>query len=140
MFSDSHFNEAEDRFGCVIREGKETVNIFPSRTSQRATNSKLKFRNFVDYQWDYDYGNGRLLATHYTGKYIAYVVKVSGVGAVRVVDLETNERGLMKGHRGLIKDLEFMHKVDQLILGYVDDVGSVFVHKINKDPKSNKLT
>ncbi|CAG7673158.1 unnamed protein product [Allacma fusca] len=134
-----HFNEAEDRVGFVIREGKEVVNIFPSRSGQRAQSSKLKFRNFVDYQWDYDHGNGRLISTHYSGKFIAYVVKVSGVGAIRVIDLETNERGLMKGHKGLIKDLEFMHKADQLILGYVDDVGSVFVHKINKDPKSNQL-
>lgn len=90
----------------------------------------MKLTNIVDYSWDAQFGIGRLTAAHYSGKYIAYCVKVGGAGAVRVVDLDTKDRVLMRGNRGLIRDVEFMHKVDELVLGFIDEYGSFYIYRI----------
>lgn len=67
------------------------------------------------------------------------VGKVSGSGGIRIVDIETNDRILIKGSRGMIKDLEFMYKVDDLIIGFVDDYGTVYIYKITKEIKSGLM-
>ena len=64
---------------------------------------------------------------------------VVNVGAVRVVDLATQDRVLMKGSRGLIKDVEFMHKADDMVLGFIDEYGTFYVYKIIKDLKTDKM-
>lgn len=61
------------------------------------------------------------------------------VGAVRVVDLQTNERILLKGGKGLIRDVEFVHKLDVLIVGFIDEYGTFYIYKVTKDVKTNLL-
>jgi hypothetical protein len=60
-------------------------------------------------------------------------------GAVRVIDMETKERVLMKGDKGLIRDVDFAHKVDTILVGFIDEYGSFYVHKVNKSLQTNKL-
>ncbi len=64
---------------------------------------------------------------------------MASVGAVRVYDLETQDRILMKGNKGLIKDVEFMHKAEDLILGFIDEYGSFYIYRIDKDAKTGKM-
>lgn len=37
--------------------------------------SKVKLRNIVDYKWELKNYNGRLIAVHMEGKYVAYAIK-----------------------------------------------------------------
>jgi len=120
----------------VFGEEAETVNIITSPANQKmGTSSKVKLTNVVDYSWDAQFGIGRITASHYTQKYIAYCVKVGGIGAVRVVDLETKDRVLMRGNRGLIRDVEFMHKADEILLGFIDEYGSFYIYRLERTPK-----
>jgi len=65
---------------------------------------------------------------------------VANVGAVRVIDMDTKERVLMKGDKGLIKDVDFIHKLEEIIVGFIDEYGTFYINKIVKELKTGKLT
>lgn len=65
---------------------------------------------------------------------------MQNIGAVRIMDLETKERCLMKVDKGVVMDVEFMHKADEVYLGFVDEFGTFYINKINKDIQTGKLS
>lgn len=64
---------------------------------------------------------------------------MGAIGAVRVIDLDTKERVLMKAQKGLVKDVEFMHKPSELYVGFIDEYGTFYINKVSKDKNSNAL-
>lgn len=46
----------------------------------------------------------------------------------------------MKGDKGLIKDVDFLHKLDDVILAFIDEYGTFYINKIIKELKTGKLT
>lgn len=51
-------------------------------------------------------------------------------GMVRVANLETNQRALIKEMNGLVKDISFALIPQQIVLACVDEEGSLFVYNI----------
>ena len=60
-------------------------------------------------------------------------------GMVRVVQKKTDQRVLLKGMKGIVKDLAFAHCLDQIILGIVDEFGNLFVFRIHENSNSDEL-
>ena len=73
--------------------------------------SKLQTSNIVNYGWDFQYCHGQLVAVHKSGSYFAYGLVSPGksTGMVRVVQKKTDQRVLIKGMKGKVKDLAFAH-------------------------------
>jgi len=69
------FNEANGRDGFAMRPGVAHIDVFPSAPEQMSESSPFQFSTVVDYQWETQYTYGKLIATHTTSKFIAYVVK-----------------------------------------------------------------
>lgn len=134
------FNEANGNEGFLIREGSSVVKIHPSNEHQLSEQSKFRLKVVVDYGWEAQYLPGRLLATHVGNKFVAYILKVNNIGAVRIMDLDTKERCLMKVDKGAVMDVEFMHKGEEVYIGFVDEFGTFYINKINKDQQSGKLS
>ena len=59
------------------------------------------------------------------------------MGIVRVVNRVTEERLLVKGMRGPVRDLGFAHHAAEVIVGCVDSLGNLFVHRVTE--QSNGL-
>ena len=51
---------------------------------------------------------------------------------VRIINMRTNERALLKGFSGRVTDIAFAHLPD-LILGAVDEMGNMFIYDIQND-------
>ncbi|XP_021955126.1 enhancer of mRNA-decapping protein 4 isoform X2 [Folsomia candida] len=136
---DVQFDEASGKDGFAIHSDIKQVRVHPSH-ELAGDSSPFHFNTIVDYTWETQYSHGRLIATHISSLFIAYVVKVSNAGAVRVIDMESKERVLMKGDKGLIKDVDFLHKLDDVILAFIDEYGTFYINKIIKELKTGKLT
>jgi hypothetical protein len=54
--------------------------------------------------------------------------------------MDSKERVLMKGDKGLIRDVDFLHKHEDIILGFIDEYGTFYITKIIKELKTGKLT
>ena len=67
-----------------------------------------------------------------TGTYLAYAITTpsKNVGVVHVVNLVTDDRILVKGMHGPVKDVSFAHIASEVIVGCVDCLGNLFVHKV----------
>ena len=78
--------------------------------------SKLQISNIVNFGWEFQYSYGQLVAVHKSGIYFAYAIVSPGknTGMVRVVQKKTDQRVLVKGMKGKIKDLAFAHCLDQV--------------------------
>ena len=87
------------------------VNIVPSSGDHEMGSSKLQTSNIVNYGWDFQYCHGQLIAVHKSGSYFAYGLVSPGksTGMVRVVQKKTDQRVLIKGMKGKVKDLAFAH-------------------------------
>lgn len=51
---------------------------------------------------------------------------------VRVAHTDNHVRALIKEMNGQIQDLAFAHIYNQVVLGCVDEEGSLFVHKVEE--------
>ena len=58
---------------------------------------------------------------------------------VRVVQKKTDQRVLLKGMKGIVKDLAFSHCLDKIILGIVDEFGNLYVFRILENGSSDEL-
>ncbi|KAH8335925.1 hypothetical protein KR074_007164 [Drosophila pseudoananassae] len=98
--------------------------------------SKVKLKNIVDYKWERKYYYpGHLVAVHRDGKHLAYAINVNNKatgmeGMVRVCNISTSMRALIKGMSGEVLDLQFAHTDRERILAVID-VSSLFVYKID---------
>lgn len=127
MFLHREFTGQEDHHSVDLYS--TDVTIFPSPGGQDHGSSKVKLKNIVDFTWEPNFYTGQLLAVHMSGKYLAYGLKANGVGIVRVVYKDSEQRALLRGMRGAIQDLAFAH-VTNAILACIDYTGSLFVHTI----------
>ena len=108
--------------------------VVPSSGDHELGSSKLEIKNVVNFGWEFQYCYGQLVAVHKLGNFYAYGIVSPGknTGMVRVVLKTTDQRVLVKGMKGKVKDLAFSHSLDQIILGVVDEFGNLFVFQINR--------
>ncbi|XP_017110298.1 enhancer of mRNA-decapping protein 4 homolog [Drosophila elegans] len=99
--------------------------------------SKVKLKNIVDYKWERKYYYpGHLVAVHRDGKHLAYAINVNNKatgmeGMVRVCNISSSMRALIKGMSGEVLDLQFAHTDRERILAVID-VSSLFVYKVDQ--------
>ena len=70
----------------------------------------------VNFSWPHEYIPGQLVSVHQSGKFVAYGIVTSGKseGLVRVIQRHTEERTLLKGMKGRIKDLAFAYTLSEV--------------------------
>jgi len=57
-----------------------------------------------------------------------------------VIDMDTKERVLMKGDKGLIKDVDFLHKPDEIVIGFIDEYGTFYINRIVKGLNGGQIS
>ncbi|XP_050510521.1 enhancer of mRNA-decapping protein 4 isoform X2 [Diabrotica virgifera virgifera] len=118
----------------------ETVIISSNDGSHTHGSSKLKLIDRIDYNWEFRYYHGHLVAAHINGKVIAYAMKGKEGGMVRVTNQETGIRALIKNFKDDIKDIAFAYIREEIILGCVDSEGNILVYKITDETNSISST
>ncbi|XP_034237010.1 enhancer of mRNA-decapping protein 4 isoform X4 [Thrips palmi] len=108
------------------------VVIIPSAGNHDKSSSHVKTNNIVDHSWDVRFYKGQLLAVHLSGKFIAFGIQVvsKSESMVRIVNRQNNHRYLCKGITGVVQDISFAHIASQVVLGIVDEAGTLFVYRI----------
>ncbi|XP_066541280.1 enhancer of mRNA-decapping protein 4 [Hoplias malabaricus] len=108
------------------------VEIIASRDSSidskaRGSN-KVKIQPVAKYDWEHKYYYGNLIAVSNT--YLAYAIRGANKDSmIRVLQLGTTERTLLKGFTGAVTDLAYAH-LDSKLLGCVDEAGSMFIWQL----------
>nr|XP_023013294.1 enhancer of mRNA-decapping protein 4 [Leptinotarsa decemlineata] len=118
----------------------QTVIIHCKEGTHSHGSSKVKLTDWIDYNWEFRYYHGHLIAAHIGGKVVAYGMKVKDGGNVRVMNQETNQKVLIKNMKEDIKDVSFAFSRDDIILGCVDSEGNILVYQIDDTPKSMSFT
>lgn len=110
----------------------QDVAVYSSPMHHGSGRSKIKIESIVDYGWEQKYYLGKLVCMHISGIYLAYAIRAPQTphGFVRVIKHGTNVRALLKGAKGEVKDLAFSHSTSQVLLGFVDQVGELFVYEV----------
>ncbi|XP_033172686.1 enhancer of mRNA-decapping protein 4 homolog [Drosophila mauritiana] len=130
-----HFQAQEKQCCRVIRSNK--TKVLTSGGVHTRGSSKVKLKNIVDYKWERKYYYpGHLVAVHRDGKHLAYAINVNNKatgmeGMVRVCNIATSMRALIKGMSGEVLDLQFAHTDCERILAVID-VSSLFVYKVDQ--------
>ncbi|EDV58927.1 enhancer of mRNA-decapping protein 4 homolog [Drosophila erecta] len=130
-----HFQAQEKQCCRVIRSNK--TKVLTSGGVHTRGSSKVKLKNIVDYKWERKYYYpGHLVAVHRDGKHLAYAINVNNKatgmeGMVRVCNIATSVRALIKGMSGEVLDLQFAHTDRERILAVID-VSSLFVYKVDQ--------
>ncbi|XP_071039309.1 enhancer of mRNA-decapping protein 4 [Parasteatoda tepidariorum] len=111
------------------------VEILSSCLETGCASSQVMVENLVDYGWEEKYYHGKLVNVHLSGLYLAYVLKpaTNKPGLVRVVKTRPQLRLLIKDYKSEVKDIAFAHTTSQVILGSVDAMGELLVHKITEE-------
>ncbi|KAK3914051.1 Enhancer of mRNA-decapping protein 4 [Frankliniella fusca] len=114
------------------------VTIIPSAGNHDKSSSHVKTNNIVDHSWDVRFYKGQLLAVHLSGKFIAFGIQVvsKSESMVRIVNRQNNHRYLCKGITGVVQDIAFAHIATQVILGIVDEAGTLFIYRIEDTPNA----
>ncbi|XP_067132406.1 enhancer of mRNA-decapping protein 4-like isoform X2 [Centruroides vittatus] len=120
--------------GDTISLISQDVTIIPSSSYNFSNERKMKIHNIVDFGWETKFYVGKLISVHLSGTYLAYALKGRRIreGIIRVINPKTGSHSTIKARRQ-VKDLAFAHKTDQVILAFVDNVGSLFVYEILED-------
>ncbi|KAK5646369.1 hypothetical protein RI129_004833 [Pyrocoelia pectoralis] len=122
------FNGSDKEYSIEILGQEVTVNC--SSGNHNHGSSKVKLTDVVDYNWELRFYVGQLLAVHLNGHVIAYGMKGKKGGMIRVTNLESNRRALIREMNGLVQDISFALIPQQIVLGCVDEEGSLFVYNI----------
>jgi hypothetical protein len=91
------------------------VTLLPSSSSD--SSAKLSIRNIVNFGWDHSLYPGQVVSVSADGRFLAYAIVTPGKsseGVVRVVHRKTEERTLLKGMKGKVKDVAFAHTKNQV--------------------------
>lgn len=120
---------------CTRTVHSNSTKVCSSQGSHNKGSSKLTLKNFVNFNWNQCYYHGQLIALHISEKYIAYGFSNTDTfeGLVRIVQIETNERVLIKGFSNLIEDLSFAHLYEIIMLACIDQSGTTFVYIIKEE-------
>lgn len=123
-----NFQGSESEYSVGIMS--QDVRIKCSAGDHDHGSSKMKLTDMVDFNFGLRLCPGHLIAIHRTGQYIAYGLKSKDQGLVRVLNTLTKEKTLIKGVRGLIYDISFAFCTAEILLGFVDEEGTLFVYEI----------
>ncbi|CAG9860340.1 unnamed protein product [Phyllotreta striolata] len=132
------YTGSETEFSTEIKGDK--VIIHCNEGIHNHGSSKVKLIDRIDYNWEFRYYHGHLIAAHIGGKVIAFGMKGKDGGMVRITNQETNNRCLIKNLKEDIKDLAFAFTSKEIILGCVDSEGNILVYQINDTPHSISFT
>ncbi|XP_049516838.1 enhancer of mRNA-decapping protein 4-like isoform X5 [Dermacentor silvarum] len=112
------------------------VQVVVSRPREDASSSnRVKIKNIVDYSWELKYNFGKHICLHMSGTYLAYALKAPTTpeGVVRVLNLKTGERLLVRGLKGQIRDMAFARLATTVMLAIVDEFGTLCVYDIHEN-------
>ncbi|KAG5876298.1 hypothetical protein JTB14_028939 [Gonioctena quinquepunctata] len=126
------YTGSDTEFSTYIKG--ESVIIHCNEGTHTHGSSKVKLTDRIDYNWEFRYYHGHLVAAHICGKIIAYGMKGKDGGMVRVTNQETNQRTLIKNLKEDIKDVSFAFSREEIILGCVDIEGNILVYQISDKP------
>ncbi|XP_050294918.1 enhancer of mRNA-decapping protein 4 isoform X2 [Anthonomus grandis grandis] len=118
----------------------QVVNLQCNDGNHNHGSSKVKLTDRIDYNWEFKYYHGRLVAAHISGNIIAYAMKGKDGGMIRVVQEKNHRRALIKNLKEDIKDLSFAYSPKEVILGCVDCEGNIFVYSIEDGADCLKYT
>ncbi|XP_051725680.1 enhancer of mRNA-decapping protein 4 isoform X1 [Ctenopharyngodon idella] len=128
----------DDESTCVsIRANNvEIVSSRDSSIDSKARGSnKVKIQPVAKYDWEHKYYYGNLIAV--SNSYLAYAIRgANNHSMIRVLQLGSTERSLLKGFTGAVTDLAFAH-LDSTLLGCVDEAGNMFIWQLTSH--SNKI-
>ncbi|XP_068150298.1 enhancer of mRNA-decapping protein 4 homolog [Drosophila tropicalis] len=125
-----------DKQHCHLIKTNHTKVLATGGVQTRGS-SKVKLKNVVDYKWERKYYYpGHLVAVHRDGKHLAYAINVNNKatgmeGMVRVCNISSTLRALIKGMSGEVLDLQFSYTERDRILAVID-MSSLFVYKIDQ--------
>lgn len=99
-----------------------------SINSKARGSSKVKIQPVAKYDWEHKYYYGRLIAV--SNSFVAYAIRGANNHAmIRVLNVGSTERSLLKGFTGAVTDLAFAH-LDSSLLGCVDEAGNLMVWQL----------
>ncbi|CAG0912684.1 unnamed protein product [Notodromas monacha] len=106
-----------------------------------AGSSNVRAKCFVNHSWDTKVYVGSQIALDCSGNYLAYALDLDGdkPGAVRVTDLLSGGRGLVRDIRGPVKELDFSSTSNCLLLAAVDAYGDLYVYNVSKNERDLSL-
>lgn len=90
----------------------------------------------MNYDWEQRYTNGNLIAVHKSGQFFAYSIRLDGNGKVRVFNRRLNEKTLLKSFKGRVVDVAFAYCDTPILLGCVDEIGSLQIFQLLLDSNS----
>lgn len=133
------FSGSESEYATEIRG--QVINILCSEGGHNHGSSKVKLTDRIDYNWEFKYYHGHLVAAHINGKIIAYAMKGKDGGMIRVAHQDTNgKRALIKNLKEDIKDLAFAYSRSEIILGCIDCERNILIYNIEDGADSLNYT
>ncbi|KAJ8960755.1 hypothetical protein NQ318_020048 [Aromia moschata] len=138
LIQNINYTGSETEFSTEVKG--ETVIVHCNQGVHNHGSSKVQLINRIDYNWEFRYYHGHLVAAHINEKVIAYGMKGKDGGMIRVTNLDTDLRALIKNLKEDIKDLAFAFSRDDIILGCVDSEGNILVYQIDDTPHSISYT
>ncbi|KAJ8920900.1 hypothetical protein NQ315_015693 [Exocentrus adspersus] len=138
LIQNINYTGNETEFSTEVKG--QTVVVHSSQAGHDHGSSKVKLSDRIDYNWEFGYYYGRLVAAHINGKVIAYGMKGKEGGMVRVTNQETGHRALIKNLKEDIKDVAFAYSRDEIVLGCVDSEGNIVIYQIEDTPHSISYT
>ncbi|XP_041077715.1 enhancer of mRNA-decapping protein 4 isoform X2 [Polyodon spathula] len=124
----------EDSSTCIVISARdvEIVASHDSSINSKARGSnKVKIQPVAKYDWEHKYYYGNLIAV--SNSYLAYAIRgANSIAMIRVLNIGTAERTLLKGFTGGVTDLAFAH-LNSNQLACVDEAGSLFVWQLTEE-------
>ncbi|XP_041124346.1 enhancer of mRNA-decapping protein 4-like [Polyodon spathula] len=124
----------EDSSTCIVISARdvEIVASHDSSINSKARGSnKVKIQPVAKYDWEHKYYYGNLIAV--SNSYLAYAIRgANSIAMIRVLNVGTAERTLLKGFTGGVTDLAFAH-LNSNQLACVDEAGSLFVWQLTEE-------
>ncbi|XP_076043914.1 enhancer of mRNA-decapping protein 4 homolog Ge-1 isoform X2 [Oratosquilla oratoria] len=133
------FDCSDEKLSSAVVGSEVSIVVKP--TSHTYGSSAITTRNITNYPWDLQYLQGSLVAMHCSGEYIAYAIKApqKSNGMVRIMNVKSGDRGLVKSIRGMVRDISFAHLNHRILLAITDQFGSLYVHEVVKAEKEGSL-
>ncbi|MGH0146022.1 UNVERIFIED_CONTAM: hypothetical protein FKN15_007624 [Acipenser sinensis] len=124
----------EDSSTCIIIYARD-VEIVASHdsciNSKARGSNKVKIQPVAKYDWEHKYYYGNLIAV--SNSYLAYAIRgANSIAMIRVLNVGTAERTLLKGFTGGVTDLAFAH-LNSNQLACVDEAGNLFVWQLTEE-------
>lgn len=110
------------------------VSIFSSKNSLQSFNnsSEIKFKTISNYVWNECFTNGELISFHRGGFFYAFSFLTDFGGKVRLFHrkVKKEKKFFLPPFTGPVVDLSFAHDDREVLLGCIEETGSVQIFKI----------